>query len=145
MKKSLIIVPTSKILSLDLQMFKQNSQLLWGKIQGFNDKYYQNAMEVLLSTQDIQSWRDCLYRSKRKNHPQPSISNYTSLDRTNSSNENVFLACPRWKHLKLESLCYSFYCDCTTVLANSNIKILFSVPQLSYRMNKFSLLHFQPS
>lgn len=80
-----------------------------------------------------------VFTGSRKNHPQmPSTSYHTSLDKTNSSNENVFLACPRWKHLKSESLCFSFYCDCKTVFASSNIKILFSVPQLSYRMNKFS-------
>lgn len=80
----------------------------------------------------------------RKQHPQIlSISYHTSLDRTNSSNENVFLACPKWKHFKPESLCYSFYCDCKTLLTSSNIKILSSVPQLSYRMNKFCPLTLQ--
>lgn len=61
------------------------------------------------------------YTGGEKNCPQiPSASYHTSLDRTNSSNQNIFLACPRWKHLKPESLRYSFYCDCKTVLTSSN-------------------------
>lgn len=112
-------------------MFKQNRQFLWAIL-----------IKVLTkSTTKMQCKFYCKHRSfkveriaytgGRKKHPQiPSTSYHTSLDRTNSSNENVFLACPRWKHSKPESLRCSFYCNCKTVLTSSNMIILFSVPQL---------------